>query len=160
VSRLNRRAYAAPLEVDPRTFAVLRRARRISRASGGLFDCTVGGALVALGLRPPTVAAPRGHGASWRDVELLPGCRVRFRRPLAVDLGGIAKGYAVDQAILALEGAGASAACVNAGGDLRVGGDRAWPVALRLPESPSACVALPALRSGALATSADSFAPT
>jgi thiamine biosynthesis lipoprotein len=156
VTRLNRRAHVAPVEVDPRTFAVLRRAREISRRSGGRFDCTVGGSLVGLGLRPRMAAASRR--ASWRDVELLPGRRVHFRQPLAVDLGGIAKGFAVDQAIAALERAGVASACVNAGGDLRACGERAWPVAVRAPGAPGASVPLPPLRDGALATTSDAFA--
>ena len=156
VTRMNRGAYAAPVEVDARTYAVLRRAQAISRRSRGLFDCTVGGALMELGLRPAMTTPERG--ASWRDVELLPGGRVRFRRPLAVDLGGIAKGFAVDQAIAALARCGVRSACVNAGGDLRVSGERAWPVALRLPGSPGDRAPLAPLRSGALATTADCFA--
>jgi thiamine biosynthesis lipoprotein len=159
VARLNRRAAAGPVEIDPRTHAVLRRARDFSRWSAGSFDCTVGGRLAALGLLPRSRrSALRGAGC-WRDVELLPGSRVRFRRPLAVDLGGIAKGYAVDRAVDALARAGAAAGCVNAGGDLRVLGDRAWPVAVRDPDCPGARVPLAPLRSGALATTSGAFSP-
>jgi thiamine biosynthesis lipoprotein len=159
VGRLNRGAHARALEVDPRTFAVLRRARLLARASGGLFDCTVGGAAVALGLLPGARGAPRRGATSWRDVELLPGRRVRFLRRLALDLGGIAKGFAVDEAVAALVRCGASAGCVNAGGDLRVFGARDWPVAIRAPGEPDRLVPLPPLRDGALATTADDFSP-
>src|SRR6185369_12575769 len=48
-----------------------------------------------------------------------------------IDLGGIAKGYAVDRAIEVLHGAGAERVCVNAGGDLRVAGPRAERVHVR-----------------------------
>ena len=54
---------------------------------------------------------------------------------------------------------GATAGCVNAGGDLRVFGDCDWPTALRRPDAPGEVVALPPLRNRALATSADTFAP-
>ena len=156
LSRINRHAHLRAVEVDPRTFAVLRRARFLSRASKGLFDCTVGGALLSLGALPRSDASPcPDANATFRDVALLAGHRVRLRRPLAIDLGGIAKGFAVDEAVAAIARSGADAACVNAGGDLRVFGDRAWPVALRTPDG---FAPLPALRNRALATSADTFA--
>ncbi len=56
---------------------------------------------------------------------------VRFRVPLIVDLGGIAKGFAVDRAIDALAAHGVTGGVVNAGGDLRVFGSRAVPIHVR-----------------------------
>jgi thiamine biosynthesis lipoprotein len=157
VSRINRHAHEHAVEVDARTWAVLRRARFLSQVSNGLFDCTVGGALVEIGVLPDSDAAVAPDArATFRDVALLPGHRVRLRRPLAIDLGGIAKGFAVDEAVAAIARSGAAAACVNAGGDLRVFGDRDWPVAVR---GPGGFARLPALRNAALATSADTFAP-
>ena len=157
VTRLNRHAHTRAIEVDRRTYAVLRRARWLSRESSGTFDCSVGGRLIALGALPRSAGLRPDAAATWRDVTLLPGNRVRFRRPLALDLGGIAKGFAVDQAIEALARLGAAAACVNAGGDLRVFGDRDWPIALRRPDAPGEFVSLPAIRNRALATTADTF---
>ncbi len=157
VSRLNRHAHERAIEVDPRTWTVLRRARFFSRVSNGVFDCSVGGALLALDALPRSERALRPDArATFRDVMLLPGRRVRFRRPLAIDLGGIAKGFAVDEGVAALARSGADAGCVNAGGDLRVVGGRAWPIALR---SAAGFAPLVALRDRALATSADTFAP-
>lgn len=133
VSRLNRGAAARAVRVHPDTLAVLRRALEIAAASDGAFDPTVGGALVAWGYLPrPDTGTPPDRRASWRDIELLAGGRVRFHRPLWIDLGGIAKGYAVDRA-MALAGRGARVqCCVNAGGDLRVRGPRAERVLLRV----------------------------
>ncbi len=159
LTRINRRAHLGTVEIDARTYAVLRRARHFSRASRGVFDCSVGGHLLALGALPHGGGLQSDASATWRDVLLLPGNRVRFRRALALDLGGIAKGFAVDQAIEALIEQGAAAACVNAGGDLRVFGDREWPVAIRRPDAPSEFVSLPPLRNLALATTADTFTP-
>jgi thiamine biosynthesis lipoprotein len=159
VTRINRFAHARSVEVDPRTYAVLRRSRLLSRESNGVFDCSVGGRLMALGVLPRSARLRADAAATWRDVLLLPGNRVRFRRALTLDLGGIAKGFAVDQAIEALAQRGATAACVNAGGDLRVFGDRKWPIAVRRPDAPSEFVSLPPLRNRALATTADTFAP-
>src|SRR6266851_1934957 len=127
VSRLNRCAAREPVAVDPWTFAVLRESLELSRISDGAFDVTVGSELVRWELLPPPGEAgpSKGEGAgSWADLELLPLRRVRFRRPLIIDLGGIAQGFAVDRAIEPLRTAGMPWAVVNAGGDLRVFGDR------------------------------------
>ncbi len=89
--------------------------------------------------------------ASWRDVHL-DGCTLRFARPLALDLGGIAKGYAVDRAVAAMQAAGAAAGLVNAGGDL-AGFGADWPVTLVDPRTRAPAAAV-VLRDEALATSA------
>lgn len=159
VTRLNRHAHTRAIEVDPRTYTVLRRSRDLGRASNGRFECTVGGRMVALGALPRTPGVSGHAAATWRDVTLLPHGHIRFRRALALDLGGIAKGFAVDQAVEALARCGAEAGCVNAGGDLRVFGDCDWPIAIRRPDARGELVPLAALRNRALATSAGTFAP-
>jgi thiamine biosynthesis lipoprotein len=124
VSRLNRGAHRAPVRVHPQTHRLLRAAARLTRASGGVFDIATGGALWRAGFRPPAPGAPRPDPrAAARDVVLLPGSRVRFRRPLWIDLGGIAKGHAVDRALAVLRAAGVDRARVNAGGDTASFGD-------------------------------------
>ncbi len=89
--------------VDPRTATCLAAALLLAEESDGVFD--------------PVVA---GDGASWQDVALA-GATVRARRPLRLDLSGIAKGAAVDRACDRLSDACASG-LVNAGGDLRLFG--------------------------------------
>jgi thiamine biosynthesis lipoprotein len=106
LARINRVAFLEDVEVHPWTMEVLSHAIGVSKESNGAFDITQGRA-----------------GATWRDVELLQGNRVRLRRQTMLDLGGIAKGYAVDKAIEALEARGVRRASVNAGGDLRFLGD-------------------------------------
>jgi thiamine biosynthesis lipoprotein len=123
VARLNREAHRGAVQVDFRTFEVLSCARSMSAASGGSFDITVAPALVRRGALPKPSGAPAAHpDADWRDVELLGDRRVHFRRPLWIDLGGIAKGYAVDRAMEILARFAPARACVNAGGDLRICG--------------------------------------
>lgn len=131
LSRLNATGHVHATTVDARLHDVLAQARRLFDASGGLFDCTVGADLVARGLLPRHDAALRPDDATFEDVVLLDESHVVFRRPLAIDLGGIAKGYAVDRAVEALVAAGVTAAVVNAGGDLRVLGNQPVPVRLR-----------------------------
>lgn len=132
VSRLNRDAAAAAVTVDAHTFAVLRFAQELSEASDGLFDITTASRLVSWGFLPrPTGAPEPDPGASWRNIILEGENRIRFAKPLWIDLGGIAKGYAIDHAIAAMGLASGIQAVVNAGGDLRVAGPRTEPIHLR-----------------------------
>lgn len=158
LSRLNAGAFAEPLSVDVRTREVLALALTLASESGGRFDPTVAAELVAWGLLP----VPGGRdapepGASWCDVVLLDDSGVRFNRPLWLDLGGIAKGYAVDRAIECLVSAGAANASVNGGGDLRLTGTYREVVHVRLPASPTVTVPLVELSDASLATSAGYF---
>lgn len=157
LSRINREAVAHAVAVSGDTWQVLEAAQRVSAASNGLFDITVAPALARAGFLPrPTGLPPASRHACWRDVELLPGQRVRFGRCLRIDLGGIAKGYAVDCAIQALQRTGIQSGVVNAGGDLRMFGDCADVVHLRHPAHPTALLTiLPC--SPAAATSAGYF---
>lgn len=137
LSQLNRNAFFSEVRVSAHLGHLLRLALRLARLSDGAFD--------------PCAGSP---GASWRDIALLPGSRVRYRRALRVDLGGIAKGYCVDRAVAELERRGAEAGLVNAGGDLRAFGGQAFPLHVRHPGDPHRLVPLGELREAALATSA------
>lgn len=160
VSRLNREAAARDVAVHPWTWQVLQAARAFSDASAGLFDITVAPTLTRLGYLPRHADFPRASGhADWRDIELLPHHRVRFTRPLHLDLGGIAKGFAVDQAIACLKRYGADQGRVNAGGDLRRFGNGVEALHVRHPFSPTVLLPLAELPEGAAATSAGYFAP-
>ena len=141
LSRLHRAAVGSIVNVDVRTGAVIECAMRIARASGGVFDPTVAAPQVARGFlpRPPSAFDPDPH-ARWHDIELIDNTHVRLRKTLWIDLGGIAKGFAVDRAMSILSEAGATQACVNAGGDMRVCGARAEPVHIRLREGVFASV--------------------
>ena len=133
LSRLHRTAVGGVVAVDTRTNAVIACALRVAHASGGVFDPTIAAHQVAGGFlpRPPSSFDPDPH-ARWHDIELIDATHVRLRRPLWIDLGGIAKGFTVDRAMHVLVAAGAAQACVNAGGDIRVHGARAEPVHVRL----------------------------
>jgi FAD:protein FMN transferase len=129
LARIRDAAPQTQVPVGVRTWQLLRLARRVHRLSDGVFDpCLPGrpGRLSDLTLSPP-------GGASCPWV----GCQV----PLALDLGGIAKGYAIDIAIEALRAAGCCSGLVNAGGDLRVYG-RTEPVLLRYSDGTCALVTL------------------
>jgi FAD:protein FMN transferase len=158
LSRLNRNACGRAVKVSPALWNVLSEALRVAKLSGGAFDPTVGACLVNWKILPaPQDRTPTHSQTSWKDVRLLPGRRVRFNRPLWLDLGGIAKGYAVDLAVCILRGHSISAGVVNAGGDLRVFGSRAERVHVRHPDQPARLVPLADLSDGALATTATYF---
>jgi len=154
VSRLNREALDRAVAVHPATFEVLRWARTIAEGSDGCFDVTVAAELVRRGILPrPWSRREPCRDGSWRDVELLDEGRVHFHRPLWIDLGGIAKGYAVDRAIERLGAHGVTQACVNAGGDLRVMGSATERVRLRPAAAPDRPTAVVELANGSLASS-------
>lgn len=159
VSRINREGFARAVAVHAHTWQVLKVAQEISAASDGLFDISIAPALTRLGFLPHQHGFGRAsRHANWRHVQLLPGQQVRLARRLRIDLSGIAKGYAVDLAIRALQAAGMHAGRVNAGGDLRVFGASTQTIHVRLPHAPTQTVPLLALQQGAAATSAGYFA--
>ncbi len=130
VSRLNREGRCKPVTVHPSTYCVLQEAMRISSSSHGCFDISVGAELVDWELLPRPAGATQIREGSWQDIELLPGNQVAFHRPLWIDLGGIAKGFAVDRATESLRACGAFWTVVNAGGDIRVQGGNAESIRL------------------------------
>jgi thiamine biosynthesis lipoprotein len=165
LSLLNRREARGAQRVDPHTYHVLTAAVHFARLSRGAFDPCVAESLESWGYLPAAIGSPDGRrsgrpespAASWEDIELLSGYRVRFKHRLRMDLGGIAKGYAVDLATRTLQRANVHEILVNAGGDLRVAGIRPHEVCLRHPQAPITAVNPLQLRNGALASSAAYF---
>ena len=141
LSRLNRKAARRWVKVHRWTAQVLHAAKRFSEESKGAFDITL------------------GAGGSWRDVMVGGDNCIKFRRRLTLDLGGIAKGFAVDRAVAVMRSAGAVSGMVNAGGDLRVFGREPQPVQIRDPLDPLRAAGTVFLRDRALATSGLYFAP-
>jgi thiamine biosynthesis lipoprotein len=157
VSRINRAAAGEPIEVDAHTCEVIRCALEIGCASGGIFDVSCAPRLVEWGYLPAPAGARPVHVPGRPVLALEGGCRIRKTSAAWIDLGGIAKGYAVDLAIDALRQSGVRSGCVNAGGDLRAFGDLDYPVAIRHPRRPQAAAVHMRLRQCALATSGTYF---
>lgn len=155
LSLLNREAAERPVVVSRETFMVLRHADRLASESGGAFDCTVAPALARWNFLPASLE--RNSSGSWRDVLLLRGRKVYFLRPLALDLGGIAKGFAVDKAVEILKRQGVLNAVVNAGGDLRAFGPQPVQVHLRHPAQPQMFADKIEISDSPLATSSPCF---
>lgn len=128
-----RRAEAGQsLDLDRETVTVLRVANTLFEASGGLFDVTVGRQLVRSGFLPRGTIGPlRQYDGTAADIVIEGDTRVRLNRRVLVDLGGIAKGYAVDRAVETLTAHGVPCGLINAGGDLRAFGSEDWQIGLR-----------------------------
>lgn len=149
LSRINRVAWRRPVEVHPWTARTLRWAERLNAATGGLFDCAVGHELGRYGLVAGCFFDTAESG-SLGDLEVSADNEVRLARRVALDLGGLAKGFAVDRAIARLRGSGVRQAVVNAGGDLRTIGTP-QPIHVRLPAGGVRLAGV--LSNGAIATS-------
>lgn len=155
LSHLNANAFKHPVKLSDDTFEVIQRGLTLARQSQGAFDFTVGHLMANWGYLPKTRRlCPESN---WHDVQLLPNNRVRFLRPLSVDLGGIAKGYAVDRAVDVLRNHEVKSAVVNAGGDLRVFGSKSIHAYIRHPVNPQQLIHPIELHEAALATSAPYF---
>ncbi|MDR3506605.1 MAG: FAD:protein FMN transferase [Caulobacteraceae bacterium] len=151
LSRLHSAPSGQPTRVDARTAEVLAFALDLAARTGGIFDPTVGAAAVAAGALPrPLDAVDPAAGADWRDIRL-EGDQVALNRPVWIDLGGVAKGYAADRALSRLRALGALGGLVNAGGDIALFGDEPEPVRLRA--GPPDQAAFLELDNGALASS-------
>jgi thiamine biosynthesis lipoprotein len=141
--RVNARAATHPEPVDPVLYDCLARARTLSAATNGAFDPTVLPLLRAWGAYPELRHLPTGRvdAVGWGGLLLDPADRtVRFRRDgMGLDLGGIAKGFALDQARTAIAKAGASRALLDLGGNLAflgAGPDDGWRIAVTDPAAP------------------------
>ena len=122
LNRLNLEAHRHAVQVHPSTWYVLTKACEIAAASGGAFDPTSTSALQLQNTQSRKKHAAR-HCGNWTSIQFLPRSQIRFNQPLQIDLGGIAKGFAVDLAVETLQRRGIRNGLVNAGGDLRVFGE-------------------------------------
>jgi thiamine biosynthesis lipoprotein len=165
VSRLNVSAATAPMAISAELFALLETSQEYSRLSNGAFDITyasVGYLYDYRARQRPDEAsiAAALPGVDYRQLRLDPARRtVAFGRPgMRIDLGGIAKGHAVDRGIEVLRGRGVTRAMVNAGGDTRVIGDRfgqPWVIGIRHPDRSEEIVLRIPLVDAAFSTSGD-----
>ena len=165
LSQVNARGAREAVKVDRELFDVMRASLEFSKLTGGAFDVTyasVGHLYDYRARQRPTdtqisQALP---GVNWRNVRLDPAAlTVKFDRPgMRIDLGGIAKGYAVDRAIALLQARGIAHAVVSAGGDSRIIGDRfgrPWIVGIRHPDDPGRLITRIPLVDTAMSTSGD-----
>jgi len=162
---VNRDAATTPVKVDPELAELITRALEFSEMSGGAFDISYAsvGYLYdyRAGTRPTEAQIKAALPAiNWRHVVVDRGAStVRFLRPgVRIDLGGIAKGHAVDSSIAILGKRGITNGTVTAGGDSRILGDRLgrpWIVGIRHPDDRERVIARIPLEDAAISTSGD-----
>ncbi len=165
LSRVNREATSAPVKVDPELARLIARALEYSEMSGGAFDITYASVGYLYDYRArthPTEAEIEAAlpAINWRHVVVdLGASTVRFLQPgVRIDLGGIAKGHAVDSSIAILRKRGIENGTVTAGGDSRILGDRRgrpWIVGIRHPDDRERVIARIPLMDAAVSTSGD-----
>jgi len=170
VSRLNDAAGRGPVDLDAETILVLTAAQRIAELSGGAFDATVAPLVDAWGFRPD-VEEQQVPTSGDLAAAL---ARVDYRRlrvdtatnqaelldaGMAVDLGGIAKGYAVDRVAAVLRDHGVTSALIDVGGNvyglgLRPDG-QPWRIGLQHPRDTTELLGIMPLTERSIATSGD-----
>ena len=170
VSRLNRQPVGQPLAVAESTWQVFDQAARVHAASEGAFDVTLGRAVDAWGFGPserPRQALPAATVVKLRQAQRPAGLLLNARagtvtrqHDVLSNLSGVAKGYGVDRAALALESLGLGDYMVEVGGEIRtrgLNGQRAaWQLAIERPDAlPQEALRIVPLSGQSLATSGD-----
>jgi len=148
LSKVNREAFAGPVKVSPELFEILQKSVEYSKLTNGAFDITVG-PLVDLWHkagktnRMPdenTLASAKARVGYEKLILDANEQTVRFAvEGMRLDLGAIAKGYAVDKAVEAMQRCGAAGGMVDAGGNIRCFGRHAnrkiWLIGLQDPNT-------------------------
>ena len=141
LARVNREAHERPVEVSDELFALLKEALKYRELTSGKFDISLGKLIDLWGFGeggPVPSQVPSAEEIAGllpdREVALDEVDRtVRLGPNAALDLGGIAKGYAVDRAIQVLKDHGVKAALIDAGGEIRVLGGKPGRLFSRSP---------------------------
>jgi thiamine biosynthesis lipoprotein len=167
ISRINESAAEKPVKITGEVVKVIRRAGEISKASGGCFDISIGALLELWGFEGNGNRLP-GEDEVRRALQAVDyraihvdetAGTVEFKRKgMRIDLGGIAKGYAVDGAFELLTSRGYRNLIVNAGGDMRVGGKKIhgpWVIGVQDPRDRSRILATLDASDISVATSGD-----
>jgi len=143
ISRLNSAGY---IQASPETYYIIKKSKDFSAASSGAFDITVAPLVELWGFKDRDFRLPaKGEIAlalqrigSDKIILNDAGRSVKFSTAgMSVDLGAIAKGYAVDCAVRKLKESGITSALVNIGGEtygLGTKAGRPWTVAIRSPD--------------------------
>jgi FAD:protein FMN transferase len=166
LTALNTRAAAQAVHVSDALLSVIEAGQQVSQRSAGAFDLTIGPAVKLWGFRDRKPHVPTAGEletlrpvVSYRNVEIDHAARtVRFARPgMEIDLGGIAKGFAVELAAAVLRRRGLTG-YIDAGGNQfmlgRPPGKSAWTVGIRDPDHADRLLGELELDEGSVSTSA------
>jgi thiamine biosynthesis lipoprotein len=158
-----------PAALDPSILPLLEEAGRLSQRSNSLFNPVIGN-LIALwgfhdnplpvGTLPDSTAISNlvKQAPAFSDITINDDLITSVNPSVAIDLGGFAKGYAIDRTIDRLRASNIENAIINAGGDLRVigqHGDRPWRIGIRHPRNNSILASLEVSGDTSVFTSGD-----
>lgn len=169
IVRINRAAGGAPVPVSLETFAIVQRALAYARMFNGYFDISVGAVVDVWGFNGDEEVAIPNEALLAKLVGLVDYTRVILsaqdttvflsKPGMKLDLGGIAKGYAIDRAAAVLKENGVVDFLINAGGDIYASGfkfgEKKWRVGLQHPRQRNELLATFELHEMAVATSGD-----
>ncbi len=163
--KLNSYAAEKPVVVSSELFSLIEKSLYFSNVSGGAFDISFSSVGRFYDYRdavsPVDAEIKKNLSAiNYKLIEIDKAKRsVRFNHPqMKIDLGGIAKGYAVDRAIDELQSRGITSAIVSAGGDSRILGERRgnpWLIGIRHPRKDDENAVRIPLVDSAISTSGD-----
>jgi thiamine biosynthesis lipoprotein len=167
LAEINAAAGKAPVKVSDELVDLIDKSLILARKTGGAFDPTVGSVEAVWGDiqregggRLPDKEAVRAAlgRVGYQHVRVDAGARTVFlpKEGMRLDLGGIAKGYIIDQGMAWLNRQGIETALINAGGDIRVCGSPEspwWRVGLQDPLERGHLLGVFLLRDGTVATS-------
>jgi thiamine biosynthesis lipoprotein len=155
VGKINSEAGENPVRVTPKAFNIIKRALSFSEKSDGVFDISIG----AISIKPEY------YKYSYKEKKTLVNYRlVRLngkdgtvflpRKGMALDLGGVAKGTIIDNAVEVIKKGGVSAGIVEAGGDLFCFGNENWNIGIEHPRL-EGLLGVVSIRNMAVCTSGD-----
>ena len=163
LSEINQHAAQRAVRISSELFNLIQRSIHFSQQSAGAFDITfasIGSQYdYRLHIKPDSkVISKQLKTINYKNL-ILKNQTVQFSMPgMSIDLGGIAKGYAVDQAINILQQCGIQQALVSAGGDSKILGDRQgrpWMIGIQHPRNRKVVALSIPLTDTAISTSGD-----
>lgn len=165
LSLINQQAAKKPLKISTELFKLIQQSINISKLSNGAFDITFSSVGQFYNYRKKQIptkeeVAENLKKINYKNIKLNTKNKTIFftRTGTRIDLGGIAKGHAVDNAIKLLQQQGITQAIVSAGGDTRIIGDkggRPWYVGIRHPRDKNKSAVVLPLSQTAISTSGD-----
>ncbi len=169
ISAINRSAGIHPVKVSYETVEMMKRAKAYCKKYNGVFDVTIGPLSDLWGfseekeivLPPDKTIKKLDKLVDYRDIEIDEQDSTVFlkKKGMSIDLGGIAKGYAIDRGSAVLKNMGITNFILNAGGDLFVSGKKdgktEWRVGIKHPRRTNDLAGAFDLKDYAVATSGD-----
>ena len=169
ISEINRAAGINPVKVSYETLEMLKRSKAYSQKYKGIFDVTIGPLSDLWGFsEDKEITLPKKETikkltklVNYNDIDIDENDKTVFlkKKGMSIDLGGIAKGYAIDRGSAVLKERGITNFILNAGGDIYVSGTKDketfWKVGIKHPRNSNDLIAEFDLKDYAVATSGD-----